>query len=422
MSTGELIRLARVNAAPVLVVDGDGTVAAANPAAAQALDTPCETLIGQPLSDLAAGSPEQVGRALRACSRSGEPVLGKLLLSKADGSTLPFPYKGILLRPPTNATPALVWLQLQEYEQFITHNFEIRRLQAEIHQRRRAEEALQKHTEALQHEVTARKRVEESLLESQSKLRSVLGTIPDFVLSMDLEGTILFINRSATTQTPEQVVGTSAFDYLPPGHHRILQEALEAVFQTGEVQTIEHILDGEQNGAEVWLASRIGPIRKETEIVGVTVVSTDISERRQREKKLRTLHQAVEQSSSTIVITDADGNVEYANPQFEVSTGYTLEEVYGQNPRMLKSGKHSPEFYEELWKTVSSGQEWRGELLNKRKDGTLYWEAACISPVLDAQGRIVQYVGESNAGSCVSRFVNRITQQGLDSSFHSECD
>jgi len=109
-------------------------------------------------------------------------------------------------------------------------------------------------------------------------------------------------------------------------------------------------------------------------------------------RKFRTLHTAVEQSSSTIVITDVDGNIEYANPRFEASTGYTLEEAHGKNPRVLKSGKQSPEFYEELWKTISSGREWRGEFLNQRKDGTLYWEMACISPVFDAQGNIVYYV------------------------------
>jgi PAS domain S-box-containing protein len=108
--------------------------------------------------------------------------------------------------------------------------------------------------------------------------------------------------------------------------------------------------------------------------------------------KLRTLHRAVEQSSSTIVITDAEGNIEYANPQFEVSTGYSLQEARDQNSKVLTSGKHPPEFYEKLWKGLTSGQEWRGELFNQRKDGTPYWEAACISPVFDAQGSIVQFV------------------------------
>jgi len=118
----------------------------------------------------------------------------------------------------------------------------------------------------------------------------------------------------------------------------------------------------------------------------------ELIERKQMEKKLRTLHRAVEQSSSTIVITNANGDIEYTNPQFELSTGYTRKEAEGQNPRILKSGRHSPEFYEKLWRTVSSGQQWRGEFINCRKDGSLYWESACISPVFDEQGSIMQYV------------------------------
>ncbi len=142
--SAELIRLTRVTAAPVLVVEGDGKVVSANPAAAQALGTPYKTLVGQRLNDLAVGPSEQVERALHACSRSGDPVFGKLSLFKADGSTLPFPYKGILLRPPANNTPALVWLQLLESGRFVAYNNEIRHLTTEIHRRKWAEEELRK--------------------------------------------------------------------------------------------------------------------------------------------------------------------------------------------------------------------------------------------------------------------------------------
>jgi len=241
-------------------------------------------------------------------------------------------------------------------------------------------------------DISKKRRAEEAVRKSEASLRSVLNTIPDCVLSVDRVGTILYINRSATNQTPEQLVGTNAAAHLPAGQRRALQEGLDAVFRTGEIPVIDYVLDAEQKEAESWLASRIGPIKKGTEIVGATIVTRDVTARREREKKLRTLHRAVEQSSSTIMITDAAGNIEYANPQFEVSTGYARKDVYGQNPRVLKSGKRPPEFFEELWKTISSGQQWRGEFINRRKDGSVYWEAACISPVHDSQGAITQYV------------------------------
>jgi PAS domain S-box-containing protein len=104
------------------------------------------------------------------------------------------------------------------------------------------------------------------------------------------------------------------------------------------------------------------------------------------------LSRAVEQSPATVVITDATGSIEYVNPKFTEITGYTDQEAYGQNPRVLKSGEHPPEFYKELWDTISSGHEWRGEFCNRRKDGQLYWEAASISPVRNDAGKITHYV------------------------------
>lgn len=110
------------------------------------------------------------------------------------------------------------------------------------------------------------------------------------------------------------------------------------------------------------------------------------------EVQLRKLSQAVEQSQSTVVITDATGNIEYTNPKFTQLTGYTLKETIGQNPRILKSGETSPEEYKELWDTITSGREWRGEFHNKKKNGELYWEYATISPVRNSDGVITHFL------------------------------
>lgn len=124
----------------------------------------------------------------------------------------------------------------------------------------------------------------------------------------------------------------------------------------------------------------------------VMALVEDITERKQTEEMLRKLSQVVEQSPTSIVITDAKGAIDYVNPKFCELTGYTLEEALGQNPRILKSGMHSPEFYEQLWKTIESGQTWRGELRNQKKNGELYWEYASIAGVKDIDGNITHYV------------------------------
>ncbi len=114
--------------------------------------------------------------------------------------------------------------------------------------------------------------------------------------------------------------------------------------------------------------------------------TTSISQRQ------RLLMHALEQSPATIIVTDAEGKIVYANPKFAATTGYQANEALGQTPRLLKSGETSTEEYRRLWKTIKAGKEWRGIFHNRRKDGSLYWERASISPVHDAKGKITHFM------------------------------
>jgi hypothetical protein len=118
----------------------------------------------------------------------------------------------------------------------------------------------------------------------------------------------------------------------------------------------------------------------------------ELAERRRAEEELRTLLTAVEQSANMIEITDPNGNIEYVNPAFEKGTGYSSAEAIGRNPRILKSGRQDHAFYETLWETILSGKIWRGEFHNRRKDGSLYWESATISPVQNDKGKTVHFI------------------------------
>jgi PAS domain S-box-containing protein len=101
---------------------------------------------------------------------------------------------------------------------------------------------------------------------------------------------------------------------------------------------------------------------------------------------------AIQQAGEAIVITGSDARIEYANPAFTRLTGYTVDEASGQNTNMLKSGQQNPEYYQELWKTITAGDTWRGELINRRKDGTCYTEKMTITPVRDADNAIRHYI------------------------------
>jgi PAS domain S-box-containing protein len=110
------------------------------------------------------------------------------------------------------------------------------------------------------------------------------------------------------------------------------------------------------------------------------------------ELQCRKLSYAVEQCAVSVVVTDLDGKIEYVNPKFTSVTGYTATEAMGQTPGVLKSGRHSQEFYATLWETICRGLEWRGELCNRKKDGSFFWENTIIAPIRDQSGRITNYV------------------------------
>ena len=119
----------------------------------------------------------------------------------------------------------------------------------------------------------------------------------------------------------------------------------------------------------------------------------DISFQKKLENQLIKLSIATEQSPVSIVITDTNGDIEYVNPKFTEITGYTVEELIGKNPRVLKSGWTSNEEYKKLWETITSGKMWKGIFKNKRKDGSFYWESALIAPIKNSSGRITNFIG-----------------------------
>jgi PAS domain S-box-containing protein len=112
----------------------------------------------------------------------------------------------------------------------------------------------------------------------------------------------------------------------------------------------------------------------------------------ERTSQLTKLTRAVEESPLSVVITDKTGRLEYVNPKFTEVTGYSYEEVLNQNPRILKSGVHPPEYYESMWKTITSGREWHNEICNKKKNGELYWESSSIAPIKNEEGEITHFV------------------------------
>jgi len=148
-----------------------------------------------------------------------------------------------------------------------------------------------------------------------------------------------------------------------------------------------------QSRKKGWVMASYAPhYNAQGEIVGVVGVLTDITARRQAEEQVRKLSVFVEQSPAAVIITDTNGAIEYVKPKFTEMTGYQPEEVMGNSPRLLKSGEMQPGIYETIWKAISAGAEWRGQMHNRRKNGELFWVQTSISPVVDASGKITHYL------------------------------
>lgn len=216
---------------------------------------------------------------------------------------------------------------------------------------------------------------------------------------------LIIVSDSAGEETAVEAMRAGASDYVTKGNLARLIPAIQRELRDAEMRQHRHRAEEERDGllsqlqkaqeelrlANLQLEMRVKERTAELERANAEL-HKEIAERKRVEHELRKLWRAVEQSSNTIVITDTNGVIEYVNPRFIRLTGYSAEEAIGQNPRLLKSGQMPPEFYQELWRTISAGQEWRGEFLNRKKNGELYWEAASISPVRDAEGRITHFL------------------------------
>ena len=133
------------------------------------------------------------------------------------------------------------------------------------------------------------------------------------------------------------------------------------------------------------------------------------------EARLRILVKAVEQSPASIIVTDNRGHIEYVNPKFCQVTGYTLEEVLGKTPRILKGGFLTRDFYKDLWSSILNGEEWHGIFHNRTKSGALVWELASISPIRDEHGRVTHFVSVQEDITEMKRL-----QDGMDNLAHHD--
>jgi len=245
-------------------------------------------------------------------------------------------------------------------------------------------------------DITDLKRAEAALRESEARLALHMENSQLAVVGCDKDFACVQWNPAAEKifgYSREEVLGKNTVELLvPKDYSPKMAELAEDIklHLNGQHSINENVTrDGRLIICE-WFNTPL--IDEHGNSVGSASLVQDITKYHLAEENLRNLSRAVEQSPVSIVITDTRGAIEYVNPQFEKTTGYTAEEVLGENCRVLKSGHTPKEEYTELWQAITSGTQWRGEFHNKRKDGSIFLEKASISPVTAEDGTITHFV------------------------------
>ncbi len=240
----------------------------------------------------------------------------------------------------------------------------------------------------------------ERLSEVERNYQLVVETMPGVIWKMTPDLTFTYLSNVEAMNlgyTTAEMIGRPVWEFLTPRYVPYIKRMVAARMQVldagprNEIATFTLEVRA-KNGEAAWMEVMSRPIYEDGRLTCFLGAMVDVTRRRKMEEKLRNLARAVEQNATVIVITDASGTIEYVNPAFERITGYTADEVLGQNPRILKSGVHPPEFYQEIWQTISRGDVWQGVVVNKKKDGLLYHESVVISPVRDEIGDIQHYI------------------------------
>jgi PAS domain S-box-containing protein len=247
-------------------------------------------------------------------------------------------------------------------------------------------------------DITERKRAETMLRDAEERFRQLADNVNEVFWVSNAENTqMLFVSsayESIWGRSRESLYASPRdwFEAVHPDDRAWLHESLTTKQASGDYDEIYRIV--RPDGAVRWIHDRAYPVRDASGAVYRMVgTATDITERKRIEDELRVLSLAVEQSAESIVITDLEGRIEYVNAAFTRVSGYAREELIGRNERMLQSGRTPRATFEDLWRTLLRGETWRGEFINRRKDGSEYIEEAIISPVRQEDGRIIKYVG-----------------------------
>jgi len=247
-------------------------------------------------------------------------------------------------------------------------------------------------TRKLRREIAGRKQVEADLRESDAKFRTIADTTPiALLITRPEDGKVIYANQTAAELgglPVDELIGSDVTRFYPDPAAR--QRFLEELQAAGSVrnQVIEFV---RRDGKPI-LTQRSATLATLNDQPALFVAIADLRERQRLESALQARGAAIEAAAEGIAITDPGGLIEYVNPALTAITGHASEELIGRSTRIFNSGSHDKAYYDNLWNTIRAGRIWRGEIVNRRKDGSLYTELMAIAPVRNEKGETVHFV------------------------------
>ena len=234
------------------------------------------------------------------------------------------------------------------------------------------------------------------LKDSEIKVRSIIENVAEGIITINTDGIIETINPAAEKifgYEHDEIIGLNINTLIPQDDRADHDGYIDNSTLNAPriINKNRDLLGLRKNGQMFPMELNVSSMELDGQRKFIGLMH-DITERKLTEETLRNAMQGMEQSADAIFITDKVGNIEYVNRKFIEYTGYEFEEVKGRNPRILSSGDTPKEIYTNLWETILSGDEWRGEMQDKRKDGTIIWASVTISPVRDKSGIIAHFV------------------------------